>query len=237
MKNILKLAASVLIASASALAFAGQASASLHVDGTPSCLAADGSYSVTWSVVFPVADWTAGRTITPKSTVIFTPSSIMAGQVATGVGTGYTGATASLEVVSTLTGGNFELATEITETATVNKPTVRCQEQETTTTTPVDLCPNIEGNQASIPAGLELSGGRCLTIVTTTTTVASAAPTTTAPPSVGAEAVVPTTAPAATPTELPATGLSMTQAAIALMLMSLGGVALVASRRYGSAEG
>ena len=103
---------------------------------------------------------------------------------------------------------------------------------------PYDACVNIDGVQTQVPAGLVLSGGRCLVIVTTTTPVASQpAPPTTVAPVVAAAAVVPTTVPAvAAPVQLPATGLSMTQAAIATALMALGFGALLATRRAGAAK-
>jgi hypothetical protein len=149
---------------------------------------------------------------------------------------GFGGGIASAEHISYefIDGVCFEIDIEAETSTPVDLSFCGIGEQELP---PVDLCVNIPGDQVSIPAGLELTGGRCLTIVQVTTTVASAAPTTTAPTAVAAAAVVPTTVPpAAAPAQLPATGLSMMQAVIAMMLTAFGATAMVVSRRFRSAN-
>ena len=240
MNKTLKIAASSLIVATGVLAFAGVASAdSTRIAGVASCLADNGTFSVTWTVT---PNPMFGHTVTLSSTgVTFSPATIGTGQQATGSAV-YSGSSAEISV------NEFWLPTEAVSirNGSVPAPTTPCNKPEVPPTVPPsDVCVNIDGVQTQVPAGHELSGGRCLVTTTTTaltpptTTIVSSQPPVT--PAVASAAVGPAAPAAAAPApapaaQLPATGLSTTQALIALMLLSLGGVAVVASRRFGSAE-
>ncbi len=148
-----------------------------NITGVASCLADNGTYSVTWTVVVPNEPWAVGSTATLSSSVALSPGgSLSPGQSATGTGTGYTAATATISVTST-----WSPSTEVgTDIGSVARPTTPCPAPTTvaaptTTAAPADVCANIDGTQTSVPAGYVASGTTC------TPASVTPAPTTTAP--------------------------------------------------------
>ena len=172
------------VAAATAVAVMPGSAAAFHTDvtGVASCLAANGTYSVTWTVVVPNEPWAIGSTATLASSTVLSPGGPLSpGQSATGTGTGYTGATATISVTSSwVPSGNVE-----TDAGSVARPTTPCPAPTTTTTTaPVaptttapaaDVCANIDGIQTAVPAGYVAAGTTC------TPASATPAPTTTSP--------------------------------------------------------
>lgn len=189
-----KLALPVLAAAATVIVAPGTAAA-FHTDitGVASCLASNGTYSVTWTVTVPNEAWAIGYTATLSSSVALSPGgSLGPGQTATGTGTGYTAATATISVNSIWTSGANE-----TNTGSVPRPTTPCPAPTTTTApapattaAPVDVCSNIDGLQTVVPAGYVAAGSTC------TPASATPAPTTTSP------ATSPVAAPVAAPTDV-----------------------------------
>lgn len=174
------------LAAGSAVAVMPGHAAAFHTDitGVASCLAANGTYSVTWTVVVPNEAWASGSTAALSSSIALSPGGALSpGQSATGTGTGYTGATATISVTSTwVPSGNVE-----TDSGSVARPTTPCPAPVTTTTTApaaptttapaADVCANIDGTQTAVPAGYVAAGTTC------TPASATPAPTTTAPAS------------------------------------------------------
>jgi hypothetical protein len=178
------------VAAIAAVAVMPGSASAFHTDvtGVASCLATNGTYSVTWTVTVPNEPWAVGFTATLSSTVTLSPvGSLAPGQSATGTGTGYSAATAVISVTSTWTSGNVE-----TDTGSVARPTTPCPTPTTTTTivtvptstaAAVDMCTNIDGAQTAVPVGYVASGTTC------TPASATPAPTSTAP--AGAPAAAP----------------------------------------------
>ena len=183
------------LAAAAAVAFVPSSAAAVHADisGVASCLAANGTYSVTWTVTIPNEPWAVGLTATLSSSISFSPGgSLSPGQSATGTGTGYTDATASISVTSTWTPAPLYDAAVQVNNATVARPTTPCPAPTTTvaptttaaapttTAAPVDVCSNIDGLQTVVPAGYVASGTTCTltsaTPATATTVPGAAAP-------------------------------------------------------------
>ncbi len=172
------------VAAAAAVAVMPGSAAAFHTDitGVASCLAANGTYSVTWTVVVPNETWAIGSTATLMSSIALSPGGPLSpGQSATGTGTGYTGATATISVTSSwVPSGNVE-----TDGGSVARPTTPCPTPTTTTTAApaaptttapaADVCANIDGIQTSVPAGYVAAGTTC------TPASATPAPTTTSP--------------------------------------------------------
>jgi hypothetical protein len=52
--------------------------------------------------------------------------------------------------------------TAATPTAATTQPEPVTTEPVVATTTPVDLCPNLSGDQSGVPAGYQLTGGKCV---------------------------------------------------------------------------
>lgn len=175
-----------VLAAAAAVAVVPGTAAAFHTDitGVASCLASNGTYSVAWTVTVPNESWAFGYTATLSSSVALSPGgSLGPGQIATGTGTGYTAATATISVNSVWTSGANE-----TNTGSVARPTTPCPVPTTTTTVPastapaptttaapVDVCSNIDGLQTVVPVGYVATGSTC------TPAAATPAPTTTAP--------------------------------------------------------
>ncbi|MFN8023594.1 MAG: hypothetical protein U0Q03_18845 [Acidimicrobiales bacterium] len=206
-------ATTVLVAPGTALGF--------HTDitGVASCLAADGSYSVTWSVLVPDEWWSQGYTATLSSSIALSPGGALSpGQVATGVGTGYTGATATLSVTSSWTSGNVE-----TNDGTVARPTTPCVVP--TTTAPATTAP------ATTAAPTTTTAAPVATVAPTTTAAAVtpvvASTTTTVAPAVGSSGL----SGSASSAKLPATGSRDHEVEWALIVLLVGALAVLGTRR------
>ncbi len=119
-----------------------------NVSGVASCLAADGTYSVEWTVTYPNEEWAQGQTAQITSEIALTPGTLTPGASASGTGTGYTGASATIVVTGSWSGGYVNV-----DSGTVVKPTEPC--------TPIDVCTNLEGTQTSVPAGMTIVNGVC----------------------------------------------------------------------------
>ncbi len=171
------------VAAATAVAVMPGSAAAFHTDitGVASCLAANGTYSVTWTVAVPNEAWAIGSTATLSSSIALSPGGALTpGQAATGIGTGYTGTTATISVISSWApSGNVD-----TGVGSVARPTTPCPAPTTTTIAPAaptttapaaDVCANIDGTQTAVPAGYAASGTTC------TPASATPAPTTTSP--------------------------------------------------------
>lgn len=220
-----RLSASVATAAAATavavLALPGTA-LGFHTDisGVASYLAADGSYSVTWSVLVPDEWWSQGYTATLSSSVALSPGgSLSPGQIATGVGTGYTGAGATLSVTSSWTSGNVE-----TDDATVARPTTPCAAPTTTvapTTTAAPTTTTAAPASTATPTTAAAVTPAAASTTTTTPAVVS--------PAVGSSGLSGSSA--AGGTQLPATGSRDHEVEIALIVLLVGALAVLGTRR------
>jgi hypothetical protein len=119
----------------------------------------------------------------------------------------------------TLVKGEFLFITTYTTTSTTTTSTTTTS---TTTTDPTDVCPNLDGNQATVPDGYSLVDGECLTAVT-----------------LGVSSTDTPSSPTPTLTEvvLAATGAGGTTGGVALALsLVLGGLGVMLLRRQVNTE-
>lgn len=138
-----------------------------HVDvtGAVTCVAADGTYSVTWTVVVPAEDWASGQTVTVSASTGLSPTTLNPGQSASGTSV-HSGPFATLTVSNVWSGGAVE-----TDEGIVARPTTVCAvPSPAQTTIPASPTTTVPSTTVTTPPPTGSLGA----VTTTTTTVAGA---------------------------------------------------------------